>query len=70
MHDGRFKSLREVIEHYNSGAKNSPTLDAIMTKPGKGFGLCLSENEIDTLIAFLHTLTDEDFLSREELGPP
>ncbi len=70
MHDGRFKSLREVIEHYNSGVLNSPTLDPVMTKPGKEFGLGLSADEIDALIAFIHTLTDEEFLSREELGPP
>lgn len=27
MHDGRFKSLEEVVEHYNSGVKNHPNLD-------------------------------------------
>jgi len=27
MHDGRFKTLEEVVEHYNSGVKNHPNLD-------------------------------------------
>ena len=45
MHDGRFNSLMEVVEFYNSGTKHSVNLDPIMTKPGKELGLQLTEQE-------------------------
>ncbi len=70
MHDGRFATLEEVIEHYNSGVKSSPTLDPIMTKPGKEFGLELNEMEKAQLVAFLKTLTDYSFIEDEKLGSP
>ncbi len=69
MHDGRFSSLSEVVEFYNSGVKKSPYLDPIMTKPGKGDGLGLTEGEKEDLIAFLKTLTDESFLQDSSLSP-
>lgn len=70
MHDGRFQSLRELVEHYNSGVKPSPTLDPIMTKDNKLNGLNLTEQEINALIAFLEFLTDDDFLTHPKLSDP
>lgn len=61
MHDGRFATLEDVIEHYNSGVKHSATLDPIMTKSSKQFGLQLTEQEKQDLIAFLKSLTDTTF---------
>jgi cytochrome c peroxidase len=61
MHDGRFNTLEEVVDHYNSGVKLSSTLDPIMTKPAKAFGLGLSISEKQDLVAFLKTLTDTSF---------
>jgi cytochrome c peroxidase len=60
MHDGRFSSLEEVIEHYNSGGNYSSTVDPLMKKIG--VGLQLSNEEKQNLIAFLKTLTDTDFI--------
>jgi len=60
MHDGRFSSLEEVIEHYNSGVVQSPSLDPKMKFSE---GLKLSQEDKDALLAFLLTLSDEDFLS-------
>ncbi|MDL5051473.1 cytochrome c peroxidase [Oscillatoria amoena NRMC-F 0135] len=45
MHDGRFGTLEEVVEFYDSGVKHSETLDPIMTKPGKERGLNLNVYE-------------------------
>ncbi|WP_296618467.1 cytochrome c peroxidase [Marivirga sp.] len=70
MHDGRFKSLEEVIEHYNKGVKRSPYLDPIMFKNQKMNGLNLSEQDKKDLIAFLNTLTDEAFLTNELYSNP
>jgi cytochrome c peroxidase len=67
MHDGRFSTLREVIEHYNSGVKAHPQLDWRLKDAfwDRGFlvdngprQLELTEEEKDALEAFLHTLTD------------
>jgi cytochrome c peroxidase len=69
MHDGRYQTLREVIEFYDHGVQNSGTLDPIMTKPGKENGLGLSEAEITALIKFLESLTDTSFTENPELAP-
>jgi cytochrome c peroxidase len=70
MHDGRFVTLEEVVEHYNSGVKLSATLDPIMTKQGKEFGLLLTQKEKMDLVAFLKTLTDESYIVNSELSSP
>lgn len=53
MHDGRFQTLEEVVEFYNSGVRHSPSLDPIMTKPGKEYGLGLTEYDKAALVAFI-----------------
>lgn len=70
MHDGRFATLEEVVEHYNSGVLNSPSLDPLMTKPGQMTHLALTPTEKADLVAFLHTLTDYDFISDTALANP
>ena len=62
MHDGRFATLEEVIEHYSSGVKPSPTLDPNLAKHPEG-GVPLSPEDKRALVAFLKTLTDERFLA-------
>lgn len=64
MHDGRFQTLAEVVEFYNSGVRESATLDPIMTKEGKETGLNLTPYEKECLIAFLHTLSDLNFINQ------
>lgn len=70
MHDGRFQTLDEVIEHYNSGVKKSSTLDPIMTKAGKENGLNLTSFEKQCLKEFLLTLTDTAFLHDPRFSKP
>ncbi len=60
MHDGRFKTLEEVIEHYCTGIKRSATLDPNLAKHPDG-GIGLSREDKRALVAFLNALTDERF---------
>ncbi len=64
MHDGRFTSLRQTIEHYNTGIKISPTLDPALDLNRRPGGLGLREDEIQDLEAFLYTLTDTTFITK------
>lgn len=70
MHDGRYLTLEEVVEHYNSGVKHTATLDPIMTKPSKIYGLGLTQTEKQDLVAFLKTLTDTTFTHNPLLQKP
>ncbi len=64
MHDGRFATLEDVVEHYNSGVVNSPTIDPNMHSFESGLNLS-NQNKID-LVNFLKTLTDDEFLINPE----
>jgi cytochrome c peroxidase len=68
MHDGRFQTLDDVIDHYNSGGLPSTTIDPFM-KYNSG-GLMLSAVQKQRLIAFLHTLTDTAFVSDSRFQDP
>ncbi|MCP5543890.1 MAG: cytochrome C peroxidase [Akkermansiaceae bacterium] len=68
MHDGRFATLEEVVEHYNSGVLRRPNLDPNLAKHPAG-GLGLSDLEKKELVAFLRTLTDESFTSSQPDSP-
>ncbi|GAB4248312.1 MAG: cytochrome c peroxidase [Saprospiraceae bacterium] len=74
MHDGRFATLEEVVEHYNSGIQMGPTLDnrlQVQTPNGQQpLRLNLSQPEKDALVAFLKTLTDEALLGDEKFSDP
>ena len=59
MHDGRFETLEEVIEHYDSGVRPSPTTDPLLTDEGAGLGL--SDDDKAALVAFLKTLSDPKY---------
>ena len=62
MHDGRFKTLEEVVDFYNSGVRRSSTVDPLM-QFNLAPGLKLNDQEKADLVAFLRTLTDEQFLT-------
>ena len=62
MHDGRFASLDEVIDHYSEGLVNSPTIDPLMKKVDQG-GVQLSAQDKADLKAFLLTLSDPEFVN-------
>ena len=71
MHDGRFGSLDEVIEFYNSAVEPSPSLSPLLRAPdGTPKRLNLSEQDKADLKAFLETLTDEAFLTDSRFSDP
>ena len=72
MHDGRFETLEEVVEHYNSGIQRSPNLDNLFKTwdTGETIRLGLSEHQKTALVAFLHSLTDESYMADERFTDP
>jgi cytochrome c peroxidase len=61
MHTGKIKTLNAVLDHYANGVKDSPTLDPLL-KQNNTLGIPLTETEKTQIIAFLKTLTDEEFI--------
>ncbi len=57
LHDGRFRTLMQVLDHYTDGIIQSPTLAKEFRKP-----MVLSLQDKKDIIEFLKTLTDKDFL--------
>lgn len=72
MHDGRFATLAEVIEHYNSGVQDHPNLAPQLRHPANNqpVRLNMSNTEKVQLEAFLNTLTDNVFLTSELFSDP
>jgi len=69
MHDGRFKTLEEVVEHYNSGIPfGIANLDPFLLGPSNGLGL--STQQKADLVAFLKTMSDESLLKNPAYAKP
>lgn len=64
MHDGRFQTLEEVVEHYNSGGNYAPNLDPLILE------LNMTESQKQDLLAFLKTLTDRSYQENPDLQNP
>lgn len=69
MHDGRFKTLEEVVDHYCTGTKRSATLDPNLAKHPDG-GVPLSADDKKALVAFLKTLSDCSLENNPPVEPP
>jgi len=67
MHDGRFMTLLECVEHYNSGFHYAPNLDANLYTAVKGR---MSLEEMEAVVVFMKTLTDHEFLNNPKFGSP
>jgi len=77
MHDGRFQTLEDVLDHYDSGVKYSSTLSSLIVEAdNRGeaasgrISLHLTAGEKAAIIAFLRTLTDRDFVTAERFSDP
>ena len=77
MHDGRFQTLEEVIEHYNSGVKSHRNLNFRLTEQdrdgrlgGTPLKLELTQGQKDALLAFLRTFTDDKVSTAEKYSDP
>ncbi len=69
MHDGRYKTLEEVIEFYSHGLKQTPYVNPLMHHIING-GTQLTANEKADLMSFLKTLRDDNFLENKEFAKP
>lgn len=73
MHDGRFQTLEEVLDHYNEHIQDSPTLDVQISNASNerdGKTLALTEEEKQDILAFLKTLTDKNFIENPKFSNP
>ena len=77
MHDGRFSSLEEVLDHYNEGIRLSGTLSPLIMEANNieqgvavQVSLNLTAKEKTAIITFMHTLTDRQFLSNANFSDP
>ena len=76
MHDGSIATLREAIAHYQAGGRTisegeyAGVGSANPYKSGFIKGFKITESEIDDLIAFLESLTDEDFITNPAYSNP
>jgi cytochrome c peroxidase len=71
MHDGRFNTLEEVVEHYSTGVKNHPNLSPQLKLPnGQPRLLNLNQQDKAALVAFLKTLTDPTIATDVKFSNP
>lgn len=63
MHDGRFQTLLECVQHYNTGFRYSANLDPNLSFAVKGR---MTQQEMEDLVAFMKTLTDMEFVNNPE----
>jgi cytochrome c peroxidase len=67
MHDGSISTLEEILDHYENGVKDTPTLDPVLKINGNP-GLTLTAEDKKNIIAFLKTLTDHEFINDKQLS--
>ncbi len=65
MHDGRFGTLMQCINHYRLNVQPGPTLDPLVAN-----GITLTDAQANDLVAFLRTLTDSTFITNPALSDP
>jgi cytochrome c peroxidase len=71
MHDGRFETLEEAIDHYSDGIQAHPNLDERLRNPdGTPKVFSITPAERDAIIAFLNTLTSDHMLSDVRFSDP
>jgi cytochrome c peroxidase len=70
MHDGRFSTLQQVVEFYNSGIQNNPDLDLRLRGALGPIRLNLSPAQVNAIVAYLNTLTDSEFLADAKFSDP
>jgi cytochrome c peroxidase len=71
MHDGRFATLPEVLDHYSEHIVGGPTLSPTLRDPsGRPELLHLTDREKKALLAFLNTLTDSTFITDPRFSDP
>jgi cytochrome c peroxidase len=71
MHDGRFQTLEQVVDHYIGGIQNGPALDnRLKTPQGQPLRLNLTTADRDAIVAFMKTLTDNVLINDPKFTNP
>jgi cytochrome c peroxidase len=71
MHDGRFATLEEVIDHYSHGVQSHPNLDLrLRDSDANAMRMDITASEKQALIAFLNTLTDYSMVTNKDFASP
>ncbi len=73
MHDGRFDTLEEVLDHYSDHVKDGPALSSFIrgvSNVKRGGSLALNDEEKADIISFLHMLTDSSFIKNPRFSDP
>lgn len=71
MHDGRFSSLEEVLDHYSTGIENSENLDArLRDQSGQARKFNIPASDKEAIIAFLNTMTDSQLMYDKKFSNP
>jgi len=70
MHDGRFTTLRQVVDHYADGVQVGPALDNRLRQGNQPVRLNLSDDDREALVDFMETLTDETLMSDAKFSDP
>jgi len=68
MHDGRLSTLEDVLDFYENGMVDSPTLDTQFFQPDGSIGIPFDTGDKEKIIAFLKTLTDNNFIFDERFS--
>lgn len=70
MHDGRFETLEEVIEHYSTGIKNHDNLHNFLKSGFQAKKFNFSDTDKQDLVNYLNTLTDQEFITAVKYSDP
>lgn len=70
MHDGRFETLEEVIDHYSDGIQNHKNLSQFLKNGSSAKKFNFSSTQKSDLVAYLKTLTDQDFITDVKYSDP
>ena len=70
MHDGRFNTLEEVVEHYNSGIKNHKNLSWELKSGNAALRMNMSDYEKEALVSFLKSIKNPEIKSHQNYSNP
>lgn len=71
MHDGRFETLTQVVNHYSNSVRANPNLSTLLkNKDGTPRRFNFPDSDVKALVDFLNTLTDETFLNAKQFSNP
>lgn len=70
MHDGRYHTLEEVMDHYSDSVQKTATLDPLLIQADGKAGIALTASEKTSLIAFLKSLSDDQFIKDARFADP